>query len=72
MKNLFFCLMAFGAFTLSSFTGLDSESAKVNFDNTVSCRWRTVYHHPNGATSYGLWTYGNCNQSEDGSLTPVQ
>ena len=73
MKKVMYSVATIAIFSLSSFTTNNAsiESNNEAFD-TVSCRWRTVYHHANGNTSYGEWTYGNCNSSESGLLTPIR
>ena len=74
MRNVFFGLLATAFIGLSSFTTNINDTVNLNVEEvgTISCRWRTVYYHSNGDISYTEWTYGNCNQSESGVLTPIR
>jgi hypothetical protein len=70
MKKLVFGFVATGFIMLSSFTVVDTSKSKEEV-NTVSCRWRTVVYS-GGVAHYSEWTYGNCNRSESGRLTPIR
>ncbi len=71
MKNLILSVASLAIISLSSFTRT-SENSHYEDLGTISCKWRTVYYHANGNVSYTQWTYGNCNQSEDGTLHPIR
>lgn len=71
MKKLVLCFASVVfVTTLSSFTSITDKSE--DFYQQVSCRWRTTYYLSNGDVAHTEWTYGNCNRTESGVLTPIK